>query len=69
MTVDIAGVRARGRDAASQTSKYKSVSIRPGENACPAAKKYSNRRSARVGVPDAAFTQLLSEDLRLHLFY
>ncbi len=44
MTVDTARFRARGRDASSQTSKYKSVSIRPGENACPAAKKYGNRR-------------------------
>ena len=44
MPVDTAGFSARGRDAATQTSKYKSVSIRPGENACPAAKKYSNRR-------------------------
>ena len=44
MTVDTAGLRARGRGAASQTSKYKAVSISPGENACPAAKKYRNRR-------------------------
>jgi hypothetical protein len=44
MTVDTAGFITRGRDAASQPSKYKSVSIHPGGSACPAAKKYGNRR-------------------------
>jgi len=44
MTVNTAAFRARGRDTASQTSKYKSVSIHPGETACTAAKKYGNRR-------------------------
>jgi hypothetical protein len=44
MTVSTAEIIARVSEAAGQTSKYKSVSIRPGEFSCPAAKKYGNRR-------------------------
>lgn len=44
MTVDTAEFTARNRDTAIQASKYKSVSIHPGENACAAAKKFGNRR-------------------------
>lgn len=44
MTVDTVRFIGRGEQTASQASKYKSVSIRPGENACAAARKYGNRR-------------------------
>lgn len=44
MTVDIVALRTRGRDARNQTGKYKSVSIRAGENACGPVKKYGGRR-------------------------